>query len=600
MPFFLPLVMSSRKPAVSAHAEPDVIGRRQRPGKAAAFAVGRVAGGRAQNPFAGTAAVTLPAPGRPAGLDVFAADAGRVSRYFDAATDKAIYIIGRATHPSLSGDALLKFCGQAAAEDPSRLQKLLGAFVILIDDRRSGRVSFVSDALGLLPWFTGCSGGRLVAGTDVLNICEANLSTGEVDYDSVANWLCYSFVSTGGSVVRDYRRIEPGAIRSFDPAGKPVDQSAYARLKYVRNVIPPQELVGGLHARVLKAFEALTRDVDDINLPLSGGYDSRLLSAMAAQHFGPRFYYTVVGSTPEETLNARRVAGILGLPLDVIPCERSKIDLFDDPLFFLPEGFPIPRNLTSAIARLRPGMPLLSGYIGDNVMRGAMTRAGMAFMALDDKDLADDEIAKQVHDRCHLLTNRMHLLRDGIGRRAHERSIAATAVHVHDGRAAGRPFAYNNLFIRQRLYFANIFLSHLDVADALLPFPSWDLIEYNASHVGSFQSDTYEHLFRRFYPKLAGIPHNTFIAEAATPHRDAHGADSPPTRHLRRWGGELLRGMPGLWTDTAITPKKLLRRLPSALMAHGSHADEIGYLHRIHAFEKRLAQANVQLDWSQI
>ena len=49
---------------------------------------------------------------------------------------------------------------------------------------------------------------------------------------------------------------------------------------------------------------------------------------------------------------AGRVAKLLGLPLSVIPCERSKIDLFPDPLYFLPEGFPTPRNLTSALARL--------------------------------------------------------------------------------------------------------------------------------------------------------------------------------------------------------------------------------------------------------
>jgi hypothetical protein len=318
---------------------------------------------------------------------------------------------------------------------------------------------------------------------------------------------------------------------------------------------------------------------------------------MAAKHFGPRFHYTVVASTPDETTNARRVADILGLPLNVIPCPPSKIDLFDDPLFFLAEGFPIPRNLTNAIARMRPGMPLLSGYLGDGLMRGAMTRGGMAFMALDDKPLNDEQIARESHERCRQLTNRLHLLRDGIGKRAQERSIGVLAGTVREARATGRPIAYTNLYVRQRLYFANIFLSHLDVADALLPFPSWDVIEFNASHVGSFAPDTYAQLYRRLYPQLAGIAHNTFVADAAGPRRHV-SHDARPSRHLRRWAVELMRGMPGLWAETAITPRKLLRRLPSALIVNGRHADEIGYLHRIHSFEQRLAQANIRLDWS--
>src|SRR4029453_13980519 len=101
----------------------------------------------------------------------------------------------------------------------------------LIDDRRNGRVSFISDPLGLLPWFTGSSGGRLVGGTDGLKLCGASPGRGGVGSDSVANWLCYNFVSTGGSVVRDYRRLAPGAIATLHPAGKPVSHSAHARLK---------------------------------------------------------------------------------------------------------------------------------------------------------------------------------------------------------------------------------------------------------------------------------------------------------------------------------------------------------------------------------
>ena len=79
--------------------------------------------------------------------------------------------------------------------------------------------------------------------------------------------------------------------------------------------------------------------------------------------------------------------------------------------------------------------------------------------------------------------------------------MAALLPVIRQGRDTGRPLAFANLHLRHRLYFAGIFLSHLDVADALLPFTSWDLVEYHASHNGSFTSDTYDRLFRRYFPR---------------------------------------------------------------------------------------------------
>src|SRR5688500_18980051 len=284
-------------------------------GKAAIYVMSRPAGGAAQtsaprpNPFGATAAVTVPCRGPEcAGLDVFAACAGRVTHHLDDATGRAVYLVGRACHPTVAHESLPQWCAQTLDADPSAFRSLLGAFVILIDDRRTRRVTFVSDPLGLLPWFVGASDGRLVAGSDVLGICDAGLSSGEVDVDSVASWLCYSFVAAGGSVVRDYRRLPGGTVATFERDGRLVSETKYATLKYVRNAVPPEELVEGLYERVSAAFERMVRGVDEINLPLSGGYDSRLMCALAAAHGRMKVNVTVVESTPGEVLLARQVA----------------------------------------------------------------------------------------------------------------------------------------------------------------------------------------------------------------------------------------------------------------------------------------------------
>ena len=572
-------------------------------GKAAIYVMSRPSGGAAQtsarpNPFGATVAVTVPCRGAEcAGLDVLAACAGRLTHHLDGATGRAVYVVGRAYHPSVSDESLPQWCAQTLDADPIAFRSLLGAFVILIDDRRTKRVTFVSDPMGLLPWFVGASGGRVVAGSDVLGICDAGLSSGEVDFDSVASWLCYSFVAAGGSVVRDYRRLAGGTTATFERDGRLVSETKYATLKYVRNVVPPEELIEGLYDRVSAAFERMVRGVHEINVPLSGGYDSRLMCALAAAHGGLKVNVTVVESTPGEVLLAKQVAAALGLPLRVMPVGARVVDLFDDPLDFIAEGFPVPRNLTNAVARLHPGMPLLSGFMGDAVMRGPIKATQREFLAQDDKELDDEGLARAANERFFIRTNKLGLLREPLGSRAATRGMGCLLPIIRQGRDTGRPLAYANLYLRHRLYFATIFLSHLDVADALIPYTSWDLVEYHASHHGSFAADTYDRLFQRYFPALADIPHSSQVT--GKPAENGNGKPQAP-RHLGRWGRELLRGIPGGWTGTAIARRKLLKRLPGALLLRSRRPDEIGYLHRIHAFETRLARANVGLDWSRV
>jgi hypothetical protein len=554
------------------------------------------------NPFRGTVRLTLPCRDAPAGLDVFAASADRIRSYFDEPTGNAVYLVGHPAHPSIrSDDALLRWCGRAVQDDPSALRQLIGHFVLIVDDRRRQRVAFASDVLGVRPWFVGSFDGRLVGGTDVLGICDAGLSRGEADPDAVSSWLNYNFDCTGGSVVRDYRRVADGAVSTYDRAGTLLGARPYAALRFEPNVVPPAELVDALHERVAASFDRLVRGVDEAALPLSGGYDSRLLCALAVRASRPRrLHLSTVASTPGEARAAGPVAEALGVRTEVLPVGPGGVaDLFDDPLSFSPEGFPTPRNLTSAVARRRPGVPVISGFMGDVLMRGSTNASVRRFRALDDHALDDAALTDAAHGRFRIDVNRLDLLRDGVGARATARARAALTRVVQLGRAAGRPLAFANLYLRHRLYFAGIFLSHLDVADARLPFYDWALLDFHARHGVSFVGGEYELLFRRHFPALAHVPHSSKLEPPAAPGKP-HARAGRPTRHLRPWADRLLRDLLAPPGPTAVTPRKLLARLPGALLAEGRFEVEISFLYKVRAFEERLRRANVRLDWSSI
>ena len=92
------------------------------------------------------------------------------------------------------------------------------------------------------------------------------------------------------------------------------------------------------------------------------------------------------------------------------------------------------------------------------------------------------ELAEAMHNKHTLPINRLDLLRDEIAQHVNERALATMQRAVKCGIDSGKASFHVDLYCRQRCYIANIFLQHLDIAEPLLPFYSWDLINYRMSH----------------------------------------------------------------------------------------------------------------------
>lgn len=108
-----------------------------------------------------------------------------------------------------------------------------------------------------------------------------------------------------------------------------------------------------------------------------------------------------------------------------------------------------------------------------------------------------------------------------------------------------------------------VFLKYLDVAEAVLPFYGWDLIDYHTSHAGSFRAENYELLFRKHFPRLAHVPHDSQVKASAG---NGRWPAARPTRHLRAWSAALLRAVSGNRHETGIALRKLMVRLPEGLI----------------------------------
>lgn len=565
--------------------------RQVAPGSSAVYCLGIKDGVAAANPFNGTQVVTWPRDGHSPGVDVFAADPARVLCAYDDQRDIAIYLIGHAVHPSLHSDAMLRWAGRAAIDSPEELLQLSGLFALIVDERAGRRVHFVTDLLGVQPWFVGSSHGRLVGGTDVMGICDAGLSRRQVDLDSLSSWLCYNFIAGGGSVVTDYRRAARGAVTSYCTDGGRCDQRSYATIRYTDEPISPDDLVDSLYHAASKSFDLLVRDCREITLPLSGGFDSRLIAAWLARRPDVRVHAATVANSRAESETAAKVASALKLDWRLIDPGGNIIDAYADPFWFRPEGFPTARNLTSLVTRRHPGVPAFSGFLGDILMRDVSLATTKAFFALDDQRANETTMVDRSHTRYFDGRNRLDLMQSALRDRIIARGRERLACVIRECVPTGRPIATTNMLLRHGNYFAGIFLSHQDTAGARLPYYHWPVLQYRLRHTPVYPSDSYERMFKRYHPEIDGIPH-----EADLNHPKPVPA---PSRHLPGWSADLVRSW-AAGTLAGIDRRKAMQRVAQLLIDPRRYGPEVGFLFRVHLLQSRLRSAGIEIPWNHL
>ena len=137
---------------------------------------------------------------------------------------------------------------------------------MLIDDRRNRRVLMVSDMIGMRPWYVGQNNGRLICGSDVWEIQKAGIDMGGINYDAVASWLRLIWDCSGQSLFTNFPAIGYGSVGVWEN-GKYGESRYFTLTGGVEQPSQP-ELFDDILQRVSSCFNALTRDLDHVNIPL--------------------------------------------------------------------------------------------------------------------------------------------------------------------------------------------------------------------------------------------------------------------------------------------------------------------------------------------
>jgi asparagine synthase (glutamine-hydrolysing) len=259
---------------------------------------------------------------------------------------------------------------------PGFAERLRGMFAAAIWDARRRRLVLARDRYGIKPVYYRHVGGELRFASEL-----RALPRGEIDLDALEAFLAFNSIPAPYSIFRDVRKLPAGHVLVWEDGEVTLER--YARpgpaAEDELRTGDEAELVEELRARLRDSVRAhLLSDVP-VGVLLSGGVDSAVLAALAAQEMPEPVHTFTIGFAErsfDERDDARLVAERYGTAhheLLVRPepelLLRALAEAFDEPFA---DSSALPTYLVSQLAAEHVKVAL-SGEGGDELFGGYYT-----------------------------------------------------------------------------------------------------------------------------------------------------------------------------------------------------------------------------------
>ena len=254
-------------------------------------------------------------------------------------------------------------------------ERLRGMFAVAIWDSRRRRLVVARDRFGIKPLYYRDESGELMFASEL-----RALPRGEVDPDALEAFLAFNSVPAPFSIFAGTYKLPAGHLLVWQDGETRVERYARPVPAEVRDE-NSAELAEELRARLRDSVRAhLIADVP-VGVLLSGGVDSSLLAALAAQESGEGVHTFSIGFEErsfDELDDARSVASLYGtrheeltLRPDAALLLPRLAETFDEPFA---DSSALPTYLVSELAA-RHVKVALSGEGGDELFGGYYTYA---------------------------------------------------------------------------------------------------------------------------------------------------------------------------------------------------------------------------------
>jgi asparagine synthase (glutamine-hydrolysing) len=252
-------------------------------------------------------------------------------------------------------------------------ERLRGMFAVALWDARAQRLVLARDRFGIKPLYYREVRGELTFASEL-----DALDHGEIDLDAVEAFLAFNSIPAPLSIFKDVRKLPPGHLLTWQDGTVALERFARPGPIEARDD-DEAELVEECRARLRDSVRAhLIADVP-VGVLLSGGVDSGLLAALAAEESSEAVRTFSIGfeeSSFDELAGARAVAERYGtrhrelvLRPDAAQLLPALAAAFDEPFA---DSSALPTYLVSQLAA-EDVKVALSGEGGDELFGGYYT-----------------------------------------------------------------------------------------------------------------------------------------------------------------------------------------------------------------------------------
>lgn len=396
------------------------------------------------------------------------------------------------------------------------LNDIAGLFVFIILDRHENKLYIINDYIGARPFFIYMNNGIMNGSSHALALANILPRPLKPNYDAVSEYLIFTINVSRNSLVEGINRPRAGSVTSTYAGSDVVEEVKYNTVTATLPAMGTDDMASLASEIVERSNRNWLKHSSKLAYGLSGGYDSRLLCALSLGNQDASKLYINIRNLPSETVMAQKVAELLGIPLEVLEFSED---------WYLPEsrhhitadGFPISKGLGRLILRHAPDHRIVDGYLGDALLRGHLDH--IIPSSLNEKD--NDETINTILNR--MAGSTMPLLKKHIRRNVIKRAFTGASNTVKEYNTGCHAVTSFDLFIRQARLISRNFLQNIDACEPCLPFYDPELIRLKRAYpYADFTIDTYQAVYKRLAPQLAGMPHNSQLDTA------------PPKDHISR------------------------------------------------------------------